>query len=127
MKKTKKSARTKASKKTSPRSRPEQKKPTPKAKLQPLGDRVLVRPISLDEEIKRPSGIIIPDTVDKERPQEGTVIAVGKGLYDDGVLVPLEVKVGDRVMFAKYGYEEVKVDGVEYFIITAEKILAILN
>src|SRR5689334_18918258 len=95
-----------------------QQKKAPAAKkpsITPLADRVLVKPLSNeDAEVRRPSGIIIPETVDKERPQEGTVIAVGKGKYDDGKLTPISVKVGDRVMFSKYGFDEVKVDGVDY-------------
>ncbi len=110
------------------------KKPTIKAKakdkekIMPLADRVLVKPLSFgDAETRRPSGIIIPETVDKERPQEGTVVAVGKGKYEDGKLTPVSVKVGDRVLFSKYGYDEVKVDGVEYLLLREEQILAVLN
>ena len=98
-----------------------------KERIAPLGDRVLVRPLSQEEGMKRPSGIIIPDTIDKERPQEGEVIAVGPGKYDDGKLVPPYVKKGDRVLFSKYGYDEVKIDGVEYFILKEENVLAVLN
>jgi chaperonin GroES len=94
----------------------------------PLADRVLVRPLSgNDAETRLPSGIIIPETVDKERPQEGTVISVGKGKYDDGKLTPVSVKVGDRVLFSKYGYDEVKVGGVEYLLLREDQILAVLN
>jgi chaperonin GroES len=101
---------------------------TKKPAITPLSDRVLVRPLSAgDEEIRRPSGIIIPETVDKERPQEGTVIAVGDGKYDDGVLVPVSVKAGDRVMFSKYGGDEIKVDGIGYIILREDQILAVLN
>ena len=103
-------------------------KASTKQRIEPIADRVLVKPLSNDDaEIRRPSGIIIPETVDKERPQEGTVIAVGKGKYDDGRLHPLTVKAGDRVLFSKYGYDEVKVDGVEYFLLREDQILAILN
>jgi chaperonin GroES len=98
-----------------------------KSGITPLADRVLVRPASADDMVRRPSGIIIPETVDKERPQEGTIIAVGKGKHDDGVLVPVSVKAGDRVLFSKYGYDEVKVDGVEYFLLREDQILAILT
>jgi chaperonin GroES len=99
-----------------------------KPNIAPLADRVLVRPASADDaETRRPSGIIIPETVDKERPQEGTVVAVGKGKYDDGTLTPLSVKIGDRVLFSKYGYDEVKVDGVDYFLLREDQILAVLN
>ena len=94
----------------------------------PLRDRVLVRPLS-DEELegKTASGIIIPETVDKEKPEQGEVIAVGEGGYDDGVLVPPPVSVGDRVVFSRFGYDEVKHEDVEYFIIKSENILAIIN
>lgn len=96
--------------------------------LQPLGDRVLVRPLSADElGIRRASGIIIPETVDKERPEQGKVIAVGGGRYEDGKLIPVRVKVGDTVVFSKYGYDEVKYQGVDYFILKEDGILAIIN
>lgn len=94
----------------------------------PLQDRVLIKPISPETlEKKSLSGIIIPDTVSKEKPEQGTIIAVGKGKYDDGKLVPLTVKVGDQVMFSKYGYDEVKVDGEEYYIVSESNILAIIK
>lgn len=93
--------------------------------IKPLGDRVVVRP-SREDEKKLPSGIIIPDTVDKEKPATGVVIAVGPGRYDDGELVPMQVKVGDRVLFSKYGYDEVKHDGEEYYILSESSVLAVL-
>ena len=106
------------------------KKTATKSKIgiMPLRDRVLVRPLS-DEELegKTASGIIIPETVDKEKPEQGEVIAVGEGEWDDGVLVEPSVKVGDRVMFSRYGYDEIKYESVEYFIIKSENILAVLN
>jgi|GEM_PF-39333 len=95
-------------------------------KVTPLADRVVVRPVA-EEASLRPSGIYIPETADKERPQEGTVVAVGPGAYDDGILVPMSVKIGDKVMFSKYGYDEMKVDGVEYFVVKEENILAIIK
>ncbi len=95
-------------------------------KVTPLADRVVVRPIA-EEASLRPSGIYIPETADKERPQEGTVVAVGPGAYDDGILVPMSVKIGDKVMFSKYGYDEMKVDGVEYFVVKEENILAVIK
>jgi len=98
-----------------------------KNKIQPLGDRVLVKPISADEHKKTKSGIFIPETVSKEKPEEGKVVAVGAGKYEDGKLVPVRVKVGDKVVFSKYGYDEIKIDEVEYFIIKEENILAIVN
>jgi len=81
--------------------------------VRPLGDRILVKPVSPEEMHKTTSfGIIIPDTA-KEKPEQGTVIAVGPGKQnDDGKFLPLSVKVGDKVMFSKYGFEEVKINGV---------------
>lgn len=95
--------------------------------IKPLGDRVVVRPSGKGEEKKLPSGIIIPPSADKERPMSGTVIAVGPGKYEDGKLVPMSVKKGDEVLFAKYGYEEVKVEGVEYYILSESAVLAVLD
>ncbi len=99
-----------------------------KPSIVPLADRVLVRPLSPDEMgTKRASGIIIPETVDKERPEQAEVIAVGPGKFEDGKLTPMRVKVGDRVVFSKYGYDEIKIDGEEYFILKEDNILAIIK
>ena len=100
-----------------------------KSGIQPLGDRVLVRPLSPEETGKTTSfGIIIPETVDKEKPEQGAVVAVGLGKRsDDGKLLPLSVKVGDRILFSKYGYDEVKVGGVEYYMVSESNILAVLS
>lgn len=93
--------------------------------LKPIGDRVVVRPKSAEEVTK--SGIILPDTA-QERPQEGEVMAVGPGrLMDDGRVVALEVKVGDNVLFSKYGGTEIKVGGEEYMILREDDILAVLE
>jgi len=93
--------------------------------LKPIGDRVVVRPKSAEEVTK--SGIILPDTA-QERPQEGEVMAVGTGrLMDDGRVVALEVKVGDHVLFSKYGGTEIKVGGEEYMILREDDILAVLE
>ena len=95
-------------------------------RIKPLGDRVLVEPITEKERTK--SGISLPETVDKERPQEGKVVAVGSGkLSDDGTRIPMNVKKGDTVLFTKYGPNELKVDGKEYLIAKEEDILAILE
>lgn len=94
--------------------------------VSPLGDRVVVKPLDKEEKVSA-SGIIIPDTVDKEKPMKGKVVAVGGGKYDDGALVPMTVKVGQTVLFSKYGYDEVKIDGVEYFILSESQVLAVLN
>jgi chaperonin GroES len=92
-------------------------------KIRPLQDRILVKRI--DEETKTKGGIIIPDTA-KEKPQEGKVVAVGKGkVTEDGKLQPLDVKKGDRVLFNKYSGTEVNVDGEEHLIIREEDVLAI--
>jgi len=97
-----------------------------KMKIMPLGDRVLVRPKG-EEEKKTASGIYIPDTVSKEKPEQGKVVAVGEGIYIEGKLIPLTVKVGDNVIFSKYGYDEIKVDGEEYFVVKQDNILAIIK
>jgi chaperonin GroES len=94
-------------------------------KIRPLGDRILVKRIKEEERTK--GGIIIPDTA-KEKPQEGKVVAVGKGkVNDDGKLIPLEVKAGDKILFGKYSGSEVKIDGDEHMIMREEDILGILE
>jgi chaperonin GroES len=94
-------------------------------KFRPLGDRVLVKRIKEEERTK--GGIVIPDTA-KEKPQEGKVVAVGKGKYgDDGKLIPIEVKAGDKILFGKYSGNEVKLDGEEHTIMREEDILGILE
>lgn len=100
-----------------------------RAPLTPLGDRVIVRPLSVEEMgSKTASGIIIPDTA-KEKPEQGTVIAVGPGKWneDGDARIAISVSVGDKVMFSKYGFDEVKIDGVTYYVIAESNILAILN
>ena len=92
----------------------------------PIGDRVLVKPLSPEEGQVTSFGIIIPDTA-KEKPEQGIVIAAGPGKYDEDTLIPMSVKVGDKIMFNKYGYDEIKVNGVEYFIVSEQNILGILN
>ena len=105
------------------------KKVEPKSfgKITPLGDRILLKPFSAEEENVTTSGIIIPDTVSKEKPEQGTVIAVGEGRWEDGKRVPMNIKVGDKVVFSRYGYEEIKYEGVEYYILKEENILAIIK
>ncbi len=96
-----------------------------KAKVQPLGDRVLVEPLEAEE--KTSGGIVIPDTA-KEKQQKGKVVAVGKGrTAEDGKVTPLEVKVNDQVLFGRYSGTEVKVAGSDYLIIKEDDILAILK
>lgn len=105
----------------------EKKSSTPT--ITPLGDRVLLRPLKDKElEKKSSSGIIIPDTVSKERPERGVVVAVGEGRYDEhGELVPMRVKKGDMVVFSKYGFDELELEGAEYFILKEESILAVIK
>ena len=92
--------------------------------MRPVGDRVVVRPAAKEEVTK--SGIVIPDTA-KEKPQEGIVVAVGSGkLLDNGERVALEIKEGDRVLYAKYGGTEFKLDGEEYLVLRESDVLAIL-
>jgi len=94
-------------------------------KLRPLQDRILVQRV--EEESRTKGGIIIPDTA-KEKPAEGKIIAAGNGkVGDDGNRIPLEVKVGDRVLFGKYSGTEVKVDGEEYLIMREDDILGIID
>jgi chaperonin GroES len=94
------------------------------ASLQPLEDRIVVKP-SEGEEMTA-SGLVIPDTA-KEKPQEGEVLAVGPGRFEDGNRVPLDVKVGDKVIYSKYGGTEVKLGGDELLILSARDVLAIIN
>ena len=95
------------------------------AKLQPLADRVVVKPIEREEKTK--SGIYLPDTV-KEKPQEGKVIAIGPGrLSEEGKRIAVDVKVGDTVIYAKYGGTEIKIDDEELIILRASDILATKN
>ncbi|RJQ05327.1 MAG: co-chaperone GroES [Bacillota bacterium] len=92
--------------------------------LKPLADRVVVKVIEAEEKTK--GGIVLPDTA-KERPQQGEVLAVGSGRrLDDGTLVPLSVKVGDKVLFSKYGGTEVKIAGEEYLILREDDVLGVL-
>ncbi len=94
-------------------------------KIRPLNDRILVQRLEGEEKTK--GGIIIPDTA-KEKPAEGKIIAVGNGrLNDKGDRVPVEVKVGDRVLFSKYGGTEVKIEGTEYLIMREDDILGVVE
>ena len=94
-------------------------------KIQPLGDRVVVEALQAKEKTK--GGIVLPETA-KEKPQEGKIVAVGKGrVNEEGKTVPLEVKVGDKVLYGKYSGTEVNIDENEYLIIKEEEILAIVR
>lgn len=102
------------------------KKDSSSVPVRPLGDRVIVKPLTPEEMgTKTASGIIIPDTV-KEKPEQGKVVAVGPGKFEDGSRIPMSVKPGDRVLFSKYGYDEVKIGGVEYYVVSESNILAII-
>ena len=94
-------------------------------KIRPLGDRILVKAEEPKE--KKIGGIIIPDTV-KEKPQEGTVVAAGNGkMGKDGKVIPMDVKVGDKVLYGKYSGTEVKIDNVDYLIMSQDDVLGILE
>ena len=93
--------------------------------LKPLGDRIVVKPKDNDD-ARTPSGLVIPDTA-KEKPQEGEVMAVGPGDYKDGERVPMDVAVGDLVVYSKYGGTEVKVNGEDYLVLSARDVLAVLG
>jgi len=95
-------------------------------KLRPLADRVVIKPVEREEVTK--SGIVLPDTA-KEKPQEGIIEAVGKGRYNErtGERIKLDVEVGDRVMYAKYAGSEVKIDEVDYLILSEKDILAVVQ
>ncbi len=94
-------------------------------RIRPLADRVVIKPVEREEKTK--GGIFLPDTASKERPMEGTILAVGDGRRDDnGNIVPMNVKVGDRILFAKYSGTEYKVDDVEYLILAEKDILGIV-
>lgn len=110
------------------------KKKTIKTKVQikPFGDRVLVRPFTEESlrqaQSKGPSyGIILPDSISKEKSAQGKVLAVGEGKWVDGKLMPVRVKVGDTVIFSKYGYDEVEHDSEELYLLKEENILAIIK
>ncbi len=94
--------------------------------IKPLSDHILIEPIKEEEKTK--SGIFLPDTAQKEKPEQGMVIAVGDGKKtDDGKIVPVSVRAGQKVLFTKYGPSEIKIDGKEYLIAREEDILAIIE
>lgn len=130
MKKSKKKAPKKVAKKTAKKSSPKAAPHKPavqnKSGVTPLADRVVIDPTAV--ETTTSFGLIIPETASKEKPETGIVVAVGPGkTSDNGSLVAVGVNVGDKVMFNKYGYDEVKVNGKEYYIVSEQNILAILN
>lgn len=95
-------------------------------RIRPLRDQVILKPIAAEEVTK--SGIVIPDTAEKEKPEQGQVLAVGPGkILDNGKVVPIDLKRGDKVLFSKYGPTEVKVAGKEILIVKEEDILAVIE
>jgi chaperonin GroES len=95
-------------------------------RIRPLADRVVIKPADREEKTK--GGIFLPDTASKERPMEGTVLAVGEGRRDDsGKIVPMSVSVGDKVLFAKYSGTEFKIDDVEYLIMAEKDIMGVIQ
>jgi chaperonin GroES len=97
-----------------------------KQKIQPLGGNILVEPVS--EEATTAAGIVLPDTVDKEKPQKGKIVALGTGkVTGDGKKVPFNVKVGDIIIFKKYSPDELEIEDNEYLIMTEEDILAVIK
>ncbi|MEN9390329.1 MAG: hypothetical protein RLZZ283_429 [Candidatus Parcubacteria bacterium] len=129
-----KKGKKKAVKKSTPKKQKSQKKTAParatsSVGIVPLNDRVVLRPLSAEEMgTTTVSGIIIPDS-SKEKPEQGTVVAVGPGKWneDGDARMPVSVSVGDRVMFSKYGFDEIKLKGVTYYVIAETNILAVLN
>lgn len=96
--------------------------------IQPLGSRVLIKPYTKEEIVpKNNFGLILPDSGSKEKSEQGVVVATGPGEYRDGKLISVTVKVGDKVAFSKYGYEDISIDGQEFFLIKEENILAIIK
>ncbi len=95
-----------------------------KLNIKPLLDNVLIEP--LERETQLPSGLVIPDTA-KEKPQEGKVVAVGPGKMEKGEMIKPQVKVGDRVIYKRYGGDELKIDGKDYLIVSADDILAVIE
>ena len=93
-------------------------------KVAPLADRVVVKPLEESEQMR--GGLYIPDTA-KEKPQQGEIISVGPGKYEDGKLVPMSVKVGDKVLYGKYSGTEVTLDGDQYLILRESDVLAVIS
>lgn len=102
-----------------------------KSKILPLGDRVLVKPFT-EEDLRKAQGtkalkFVLPESVTKEKSAQGKVLAVGEGKWVEGKLVPVQVKVGDVVLFSKYGYDEVEHGGEEFYLLKEENLLAIIR
>lgn len=93
--------------------------------IKPLSDHLLVDPTKLEEATR--SGIVLPETASKDRPEQGTVVAVGPGRMHEDKRLPMQVKVGDKVIFKKYGPDEIKVDGKEYLMLSESDVLAVIE
>lgn len=94
-------------------------------KIRPLADRIVVKPKEVEE--KTAGGIVLPGSAEKDKPIEGTVLAVGNGKYHEGQVLPLQVKVGDRVLFGKYSGTNIKLDNSEYLVLREEDVMGILE
>jgi chaperonin GroES len=94
-------------------------------KIRPLSDRIVVEPKEI--ETKTAGGIIIPDTADKDKPMQGTVLAIGNGKYIDGKITPLQVKVGDKVLFGKYAGTSIKLDNSEFLVMREEDVMGVIE
>lgn len=94
-------------------------------KIRPLSDRIVVEPKEVES--KTAGGIVIPDTADKDKPMQGTVLAIGNGKYIDGKMQPLQVKVGDRVLFGKYAGTNIKLDDIEYLVMREEDVMGVIE
>lgn len=95
-------------------------------KLKPLGNKIILESVSTEEKTK--SGIIIPDTVDKEKPEQGKVLAVGPGkILENGQRSQIDIKEGDTVLFSKYSPTEIKIDGKEYLVVSDEDVMAVVE
>lgn len=94
-------------------------------KIRPLSDRIVVQ--AKETESKTAGGIVIPDTADKDKPMQGTVLAIGNGKYVDGKLQPLQVKVGDKVLFGKYAGTSIKLDSTEYLVMREEDVMGVIE
>ncbi|VVC76726.1 10 kDa chaperonin [Aquicella siphonis] len=94
-------------------------------KIRPLSDRIVVEPKEVES--KTAGGIVIPDTADKDKPMQGTVLAIGNGKYIDGKMQPLQVKVGDRVLFGKYAGTNIKLEDREFLVMREEDVMGVIE
>lgn len=98
------------------------------SRINPIGDKVLIKVDEGKNEKNNEFGIIIPDTIEKERPEQGKVVAVGEGrINDNGEIIPMRIKIGDHVIFSRYGFDEVKVEKEEFILVSESNILAIIK